>query len=1004
MTTGPRRPTTRPRLSILLVLLLASVRSATLSAADKEPAAAPKPAILFETQIAPILNQHCTSCHGDKIKKARLDLRSVASILKGGESGEAALVAGKAGESRLIELIEDGSMPPKGKPRLSTTDFDLLKEWINTGASTRATTIAARPALTPLDVSARQALDVLDIKCSVCHGRKKQEGGLSVLSVADLHKGGKHGPVILPGQGAKSPLYLRIHTDEMPPLILRTDVSVKPVSAPELENLKSWIDHGAIEPPPRAKLVDDGGSLSEADRQWWAYQPPKRPTVPKVKHATLVRTPIDAFLLEKLEAAGLSYSPEADRRTLLRRVTFALTGLAPTPAEVETFLSDHRDNAYELWVDRLLESPRYGERMAQAWLDAAGYSESDGGDGADPARRDFYHYRDYVIRSFNTDKPFDRFITEQIAGDELADTQNAPKITPELADNLIATGFLRGCVDPTDRTIHAFLPDRYQVLADTVSIVDSALMGLTMGCARCHSHKYDPISHVDYYSMSAIFATAYAPMDWVPSKKRGIELGNAAERKAIHEHNAPIDARITALQKKSVELAESYKPKLFQYKLNQCPEAIRPDIKAALELPEDKRTPIQQYFFEKLSEHFQFKETELAAAFPDYKAQDDAIKDELLALRSKRKELPVARGLTDVSPDPQPFYLQRRGEPYNRGDEVVPNVPAVLAASMTTPRFEVKRPWPGAPTSGRRLAFARWLTQPDNPVTARVFVNRVWQQLFGTGIVPSVDNFGRTGTPPSNPAQLDWLATEFIAQKWSVKELHRRIVTSTVYRQQSRKRPDALKADPDNRLLSRMPLRRLDAESLRDSIHQIAGSLSLKMFGPAVDVIEDADGQATAKNPPEQVRRSIYTLHRRTNPLTMLDVFDAPRMSLNCTARRTSNISSQALLMLNSPEIITQAGRLAERVENEAGSHLPAQVELAYRLTLSRPASPAEQTKALAFLKDQTAAYPSQPPAPPHILRGDADLPPEPQPPPEHHALADFCLVLLNSPEFLYVD
>ncbi len=463
-------------------------------------------------------------------------------------------------------------------------------------------------------------------------------------------------------------------------------------------------------------------------------------------------------------------------------------------------------------------------------------------------------------------------------------------------------------------------------------MVNSSLMGLTMGCARCHSHKYDPISHVDYYSLSAIFAGAYAPMDWVPDRKRSIELATAAEREAARNHNAPIDAKVADLKKQFAALTELFKPRLIQHKLEQLPEAIRKDVKEALDLPEEKRSAIQKYLAEKLADHFAFKEEQLASTFPEYKSKTEPIKGEMASLEAKRRSLPTTRGLADLGPSPSPFYLQRRGEPYNRGDEVGPNVPAVLASAG---KFEVKPPWPGAPTSGRRLAFARWLTVPDHPLTARVFVNRVWQQHFGVGIVATVDNFGRTGSLPTHPELLDWLATEFVARGWSVKELQRLIVTSNAFRQVSR-RNLAHPADPDNRLLGRMPMRRLDAEAVRDAIHSVAGSLNLRMYGPSVEVVADEEGQVVGKHPSDQARRSIYMLHRRSSPLTLLDAFDAPRMTINCTQRRISTVSSQALLLLNSEEVLTQAERMADRLENEAGANLARRIDLAYRLSLSR--------------------------------------------------------------------
>ena len=715
------------------------------------------------------------------------------------------------------------------------------------------------------------------------------------------------------------------------------------------------------------------------------------------EHQASVRNSIDAFLLARLERAGLGFAPEADRTMLLRRLTFDLTGLPPTPAEIDAYLNDEKPGAYERLVGRLLDSPRYGERWGQHWLDAAGYSESDGGDNFDPVRSEFYHYRDYVIRAFNTDKPYDRFLLEQLAGDELADYLHAKEFTPGLADNLIATGFLRTCVDPTDRPVHNFPPDRAQVLADTVQVVDSTLLGLTLGCARCHSHKYNPISHKDYYAVSAIFATAYAPLDWRTPKQRLLELGNQAERDAAKAANDAIDSQVAPKKAMIESLADTFRPRLYQKKLDQLPEAIRSDVKIALELPEPKRNPIQKYLNEKLGSHFQPKDEELLAAFPEYQEKATRWRDEIAKLEANKVLLPRVRALTDADAQADPYYLLNRGEAYNRGGEVLPDIPEVLAGA--TSGLEISPPWPGAPSTGRRLAFARWLTRPDHPLTARVFVNRVWQQHFGNGIVPTPDDFGRTGVAPTHPELLDWLATEFVRQGWSIKALHTLIVTSTVYRQSSRKTPELAAADPRDELLGRFPYRRLDAEAIHDSILAIAGSLNLRMYGPASEVVVDPEGQVLAKDAPEHRRRGIYMLHRRSQPLTVIDTFDAPRMTINCVKRRGSMVASQALLLLNSEWILAQAERTAGRLRDEAGTDLARQIDLAYRLVFARHPKKSEIEQALSFLATQTRARAAAwagfgSPMPGSLARDDA----------RQLALADFCLVLLNAPEFVFVD
>ena len=948
----------------------------------------------FERDIVPILTAHCQKCHGDGGKKGGLDLRTLAGLLQGGESGDPAIVAGKSSESLLVRLVEERTMPPDKLAKLGGDEIERIKAWIDAGAPSESSPAdLAVSASSPEAVLARKVGDLFAFNCLVCHGKRKQEGGLDLRTVAAMQKGGKTGPALVPGKAAESLLVKRIKNDEMPTRVGRSEFSVKPVSETELGLIQSWIDAGAPEPPRRPMLQGEGKSLAAADRNWWSFQPPKRPPIPQVKadHQVQVRNPIDAFLLAKLEKAGVGFAPEADRTTLLRRLYFDLTGLPPTPAEIDAFLNDEKPGAYERLVGRLLDSPRYGERWGQHWLDAAGYSESDGGDNFDPVRTEFHLYRDYVIRAINNDKPYDRFLLEQIAGDELEDYLHAKEFTPALADNLIATGFLRTCVDPTDRPVHNYPPDRSQVLADTVQVVDSALLGLTLGCARCHSHKYNPLSHKDYYAFSAIFAAAYTPLDWRTPKQRLAELGNQAERDSAQSKNDAIDKEIAPIKAKVEALAKSFEPRLYQKKLDQLPEAIRNDVKIALEIAEEKRSPIQKYLNEKLGAHFAPKDEELLAAFPEYQEKANRWRAEITQLEAKKIVLTKARALTDTEAEAEPYYLLTRGEAYHRGGEVPPDVPEVFYEGKSP--LAVAPPWPGAPSTGRRLAFARWLTRPDHPLTARVFVNRVWQEHFGTGVVATPDDFGKTGAAPTHPELLDWLANEFVSEGWSMKRLHKLIVTSAAYRQSSRKSPELAAADPRGELLGRFPYRRLDAEAIHDSILAIAGSINLAMYGPAAEVVVDPEGQVVAKDAPEHRRRGVYMLHRRSQPLTVIDTFDAPRMTINCLKRRGSTVASQALLMLNSEWILAQAERTAARLRDEAGTDPARQVDLAYRLVFARPPRPDELKKAIEFLDGQARVRANDVKTPNAAIGASAQL-----------ALADFCQVLLNAPEFLYVD
>jgi hypothetical protein len=752
-------------------------------------------------------------------------------------------------------------------------------------------------------------------------------------TMASILKGGKSGPALVRGKAEESLLLRRVHDDQMPPRDVRYKLSIRPVSESEQELIRKWIDQGAIDPPAPPGLIDDDGLLvSDEDRQWWAFQPPVAAAIPSVMGRDQVRTPIDAFLLRKLEANGLSFSAEADRRTLLRRAFVDLLGVTPSPNEMESFIADDAPLAFERLIERLLASPRYGERWGQHWLDAAGYADSEGSASADTIYPLVYQYRDYVIRAMNADKPYDRFLLEQLAGDELHDYRSVPRMTDELRDNLIATGYLRTCIDPTTSPETNFLYDRYQVLADTVEIVSSSLMGLTMRCARCHSHKYDPLPQRDYYRFTAIFAAAYAPNDWVKPQQRTMEMAGVEDRREIAEFNATINNQIHPINLKIAALHE--------------------------------------------------KDT-------DFKKQKEQLQAEKKKLEARLRKPPQVQGLTDMRPEADPFYLLRRGEWNNRGRRVSPNVPAVLKRSPEA--FQVTKPFDDAPTTGSRLALAKWLTHEDHPLTARVIVNRVWQHHFGRGIVPTAEDFGKTGVPPTHPELLDWLAVEFVQSGRSIKHLHRLIMTSSAWRQRSHVRDNAAAVDPENRLLWRMPMRRMDAEVIRDSMLAVAGKLDWKMFGSAVGVQNQPDGQVITEDSAEGNRRSIYLLHRRSTPVTVLETFDAPRLTTNCIQRRSSNVVSQALLMLNSEFADKQAAALARRIASQTDKP-EQQIAAAYSAVFGRQPASSELASGRDFLRLQADRY---------KVQGKTENEAEDV---NNGALLDLCLVLLNSAEFLYVD
>jgi hypothetical protein len=455
--------------------------------------------VSFEKEILPFLQTQCVVCHGETTHMRELNLSSAAGVAKGSESGPV-VIAGKPDESLLYKMLHEGRMPPGGAPggppSVPAELLATIRNWVEQGAhfAENAVSVSTR------ELSQHDVLPVLYLRCTVCHGLRRQEGGLDLRTRVSMLAGGQSGPAIVPGKPEESLLISKVKSGAMPPVQMMLEVSVRPITAGEIGLIADWIGQGAPEVPddPDVPGKEPDTLVTDKDRKWWSFQPPRRPAVPAVKHSSSVRNPIDAFILEKLEGKGLALSPEADRQTLIRRAYFDLIGLPPEPEQVRAFVADPDPQAYEKLVDQLLASPGYGERWGRYWLDAAGYTDSEGKLNRDPIRPGAFRYRDYVIRAYNSDKPYDRFLLEQIAGDEISDYEHAPTMTQEIVDNLIATGFLRMAADATIQRDMAFVDDRYEVIADQMDILGSTVMGLTLKCARCHSHKYDPIPQRDY--------------------------------------------------------------------------------------------------------------------------------------------------------------------------------------------------------------------------------------------------------------------------------------------------------------------------------------------------------------------------------------------------------------------------------------------------------------------------------------------------------------------------
>jgi mono/diheme cytochrome c family protein len=966
--------------------------------ADREPGAPPAPPT-FDKDILPLFQAKCVRCHGDKMHKADLDLRTLAGAMKGGESG-AAIVPGKPDESLLFEKVHGGAMPPGKKDGLSDGEVNAIRLWIAAGAKAgAATSTTVEPAITQHDV-----IPILLRHCTVCHGPHRQHAGLDLRTKAAMLRGGKSGPAIVPSKPDESRVIQICRAGQMPPRERLVEASVKPIEPAEIDTLAKWIAAGApeIAVAPDVATTTPDPLVTDKDRDFWAFQPVRRVSNPSIesKQAPRVRNPIDAFISQKLEQKGLSLSPEADRLTLIRRAYFDLTGLPPDPAAVQAFVSDPAADAYEKIIDRLLASPRYGERWGRYWLDLAGYADSEGKREQDLPRPHAWRYRDYVIRSLNNDKPYDRFLLEQLAGDELADYEHAPEITQELYDNLVATGFLRMAPDATWANITGYAPDRVEVIADEIDVLGSAVIGLTLKCARCHTHKFDPIPHRDYYRLVDIFKGAFDEYDWLkPDVRPGLgpvswdvlsgrllPYVTTAERREWESHNTDVQRQTDAIRLPLDQKAAALSTRVLDERFAKLPDVLRADLRKMLATPADRRDAVQKYLAEKFEQQLRIDRNVLKAIDPAFKAESADAEARIAALRAKKLPEPKIQALWDRG-EPTPTYIYRRGDSLSPGRLVGPGVPTVLTDGKTP--FDVKPPWPGANKTGRRLAFAQWLTKPDHPLTARVAVNRLWKHHFGSGIVKTLGNFGKTGTPPTHPELLDWLAQEFVHKGWSLKAMHRLMMTSATYRQSSAVMPDHERLDPDSALLARMPLTRLDAESLYDAMLFVADRFDGRQFGPADDVQTRADGLVTPTGTAQGWRRLIYVRQTRKQIPTHLENFDFPQMNPNCVERRDSTVAPQALHLMNNGMVQQIAEAFARRVMHEAGSDPAKQIERVFLIALSRLPSEEEIKIGQDALGKLAANWTKN--------TADKDAA-------GTKALTTLCHAMVNSAGFLYVD
>ena len=834
---------------------------------------------------------------------------------------------------------------------------------------------------------------LLKAHCWHCHGEEAEvEGKLDLRLVRFMHTGGDSGPAFVAGKADESLIVQRVASGEMPP----GDVEMP---AEDLAKIRRWIDQGATTSRPEPESLAVGDIFTDIDREHWSFQPIRKPEVPVVPADVPVANPIDAFLWQKLNEKQLSFSPLANRETLIRRLSFNLHGLPPSSEAIADFVSDTRPDAYERLVETMLDSPAYGERWGRHWLDIAGYADSDGYTSKDTQRQWSYKYRDYVIRSLNEDKSWKDFIVEQLAGDELVPLpyQN---LSNDAAEKLIATGFLRLGPDGTSDGSADQNVARNDVIAETIKIVSTSLLGMTVGCAQCHSHRYDPISHVDYHRIRAIFEPAYDWKNWRSSSARLVSQWSDETR-----------ARVEEVEKQLKELADQRSAELdqivadtFERELAKLPEEIQAAAREARQAADKDRTPEQK----QLIKEYPFLKVDRGSVYlylPDrlrkFNEKWDKTQADAKALRPADDLIFCLTEVAGKVPETKLFY---RGDINQPRDAVAPGDLAIINPdNVTIPEKD-----PNLPTTGRRLAYAKHLTSGQHPLVARVLVNRFWMHHFGRGIVATPSDFGILGQRPTHPELLDWLATDFVDSGWSLKRLHRLILTSHAYRQSSVRRDELDAIDPDNLLLGRMSVRRLEAEVVRDALLAVSGQISYKMSGSPVPVAPDdvgqivvaADNRDSAGRPSnkviplgeEEFRRTVYVQVRRSMPLTVLEPFDMPSLAPNCEVRTQSTVAPQSLMMMNSPFVIARMKSMAQQIVQQFGDDPATLFTQAWLRTQGKTSASEDVASGIEFLNAQIEHFKST--AKPDAAPDQATI----------DALATLCQALVCSSGFLYVD
>jgi hypothetical protein len=846
-------------------------------------------------------------------------------------------------------------------------------------------------AQTPSDFTSR-IRPIMERSCWNCHGESLQLSGLDLRTRESALRGGDSGAAIVPGRAEESRLFRRVAGLEPPPMPVE-GVALTP---DEIAAVRKWIDEGAHWDGGASTTAVDGlAAVEGADlsperlaeaRQYWAFQLPVQATPPAFPE---YENPIDRFLERMRRDEGLRTAPRADGRTLVRRAYLDLIGLPPSPEETEAFLADQEPGAWRRLIERLLASPHYGERWGRHWLDVARYADSSGFEH-DRDRPNAWRYRDYVIRAFNQDKPYDRFLLEQIAGDEVDDASD---------ESRIATGYLRA--GPRVLFREKDNPERrHDYLDDVLATIGRGILGLTVQCARCHDHKFDPIPQKDYYRLQAsIFG--YVETEY--------PLLSPEEAEAYRRKNAEIDARERELKEEIARIEAPYREGLL---IERVKERFPENVQRAVLKPESERTDGERLLAvqvlsvgvpqKQVDEALTPEDAERRSALltrieacererpgkpevaeivtdGDYRYAPDGFGDEIVGCPECRVRPAEPGSYVHQGPAPYevpPSHFLVRGDPFSKGSKTSPGF--VTAATYGNPPTFIPRP--EGRTSGRRLALAEWLSSPSNPLTARVAVNRIWHHHFGRGIVATLDNFGKMGERPTHPELLDWLAVEFVNRDWSIKEMHRLMMTSDAYQMASAfEDAEDAERDPENRFLWKYRPQRLEAETVRDSILRVGGAIDLTVGGPPVfpyvpEEILASQAHGIWRNPldgPETSRRSVYVYRRRSLGYPFFGTFDLPDQNVSAAARNVSTVPTQALTLLNNPFVLRQARLFAKRVADEAPDEVVPQIGRAYRIALGRPPTKEEAALALDLV--------------------------------ERGSLVDLTHVMLNLNEFLYL-